>query len=71
MPKSLSEQDIDEILKEIGYNDSPLRREVKQAFAKWLQQFTPDYKQDFPSKEAVFKADAQTELIAKMLRELK
>jgi len=31
-------QTIDEILKEIGYNDSPLRQEIKQAFAKWLQQ---------------------------------
>jgi len=31
---------------------------------------TPEYKQDFSSKKAVFIADAQTELIAKMLKEL-
>jgi len=28
--KIVSEQDIDEILKEIGYNDSPLRRSLKR-----------------------------------------
>lgn len=33
---------IDEILKEIGYNDSPLRRDVKNAFKKLLQQKLPE-----------------------------
>jgi len=29
---------LPEILKEIGYNDSPLRREVINVFKEWLQQ---------------------------------
>jgi len=43
LSKIVSEQNIDEILKEIGYNDSPLRREVKQAFAKWILQYIKAY----------------------------
>lgn len=43
---------------------------VCNAVKLFIEQFTPDYKQDFPSKKAVFKADAQTELIAKMLKVL-
>ena len=42
--------------------------DIVSTHRKFTQQFTPDYKQDFPSKQAVFKADIQTELIAKMLR---
>jgi len=33
---------INEMLKEIGYNDSPLRREVKNIFEKYLQQIQKD-----------------------------
>ena len=32
---------FNQLLKEIGYNDSPLRREVINAFKKFLQQNPP------------------------------
>jgi len=70
MSKSVpKKQTIDEVLKEIGYNDSPLRREAKQAFAKWLQHFIVPYG-DFPNKQAFQKADIINKFIADRLKEL-
>lgn len=34
---------LKQMLKEIGYNDSPLRREVINTFKEWLQQKPSDY----------------------------
>lgn len=66
MSESVPKQDIDEILKEIGYNDSPLRKEVKQAFAKWLQQ-----KQTYYEKKWHGEANLATkQIFNEMVRDL-
>lgn len=33
---------LNEMLKEIGYNDTPLRRDVVNTFKEWLDELNPD-----------------------------
>ena len=57
---------LNELLKEIGYNDSPLRKEVINAFKEWLQQNHKEWKEKIQYEEMYIE-----EVIPRLLEELK